>query len=374
MDYDFRKMFFEKQVPYEVLNDTISKEIPKISKTNNINILLDMDSIFNTIWKPYTIGFFEDGLKHTESYTLSLAILNLIGHYRNYFAKSFRKYTTFYLYRSTSKSQYHLKVDKNYKKTFYAHRYDEDAYHEVRDYVDENYKIVEKVVGMLPNIFYLDIDHMDDTVFPYKFLTSYGKLNGGDATIIMSNRHTAFINQHLLTNCYVMSLRSLKTKLSSNVDNIRLMMTNSSPTSMPKFLKDNKLPFLIDYIIPVLSLSGYSNFDIKNIEGKKITKVLKAVKKAIDDGDLPEYREPINKTMKKMGVAGIFNVSEVGLVMKNIRLLTVNKIANLYSNEFMERIYDQIDYTKDLDTLNYINSKYYQNYLRIDFLYEGEKK
>jgi len=94
------KIFNSKKVPYKVLIPLIKPYISRfnIKPMSNVNIFIDVFNVMKQIYNPQTIESF-NSLKNSERRLVASHLINMVSHYRHFFASRYQMYTTFYFYR-----------------------------------------------------------------------------------------------------------------------------------------------------------------------------------------------------------------------------------------------------------------------------------
>ena len=187
------KILITKLVSYKLLEEIFVPYMNK--KSNDINIFVDLHSLYNNLYNPSIYGLFED-LRENKQFHLTIYLLKLVAHYRYYFWNREQKFTNFFFYYASEKSSYHLELEPNWKKDWYERRFGgkevekrkkEDK---IRDYIAklfmDNFVKFKTISNYLPYTNVIDTKDIDSIVVPliiikglfkFKVLRIYSFLN-----------------------------------------------------------------------------------------------------------------------------------------------------------------------------------------------------
>jgi len=360
-----KKLYLARQTRYDTLLDISNKYINNIIG-DEINILIDMNSVFNTIWQPSIVTKFEDddSPDNVDPYGLSLAILNFIAHYRNFFWTRYRKHTNIYLYDNMVPDKWIMDMyGDDFKKNFYIHRIGGDGVVILaQNYYKKNISIVRDIITHVPSAYYVNMNGIDELLFPYMFMRDINQSE--TPTIIISNRQLTLINRYYFKNISVLSCKKEKSILAHDYKTTTMMMLNK-----------NKVPnkMAIEYIelyIPfIYGLAGYESFNIKNKVGMRESKAIKMIANAIDKEILPEYKTSISEVAKTLYTNKIVTLDDLKLLYNNLNILLYN---NLYFKRFsiqkIKSFKDKLIDISDDQILIDANYRYYNSLLKVDQL------
>lgn len=339
-------------------------------KGNTINFCIDMDSAFNVLFSEHIVGFFDYGLPDDEKYSLVTAIINFVGHYRNFIWTRYNKYTNFYLYYISSPSSLHVNILKTYKEGIYGRRFFDIALTEQREYYYNNLKILNELAKVLPHVAVLDAGDVDDTLLPYFIIKS--KKFDDCMNIIVSNRITAVNNLSYFKNTYVLSARGKNSLISKDLDSVKKLMYSGSWKSMPATISKKEYEWVENYITPLLAIIGYDRFGIPNVGKLRLASALKKIDKAIMQNKLVDSKMPLNIMMKQIGEAGVFTVDDTSTLITNMKLLMYDTIYEKFPRVIINKIMDGVSNLQDRTTVDRINHDYLGGDLKMGMLYAGE--
>ena len=146
----FMVIFNEAKPKYEKLDELFEPYILDIRFSNQVNIIVDLKEIAKKFLRPDVIASNPRSALIEE---ISSDMINVISHYRNYFYKK-GKYTTFYFLYSFEKCEELKKKNPNYKETYYEKYFDNE---EAKvSLIKNSIKVVEKVISVVPNAFFIE--------------------------------------------------------------------------------------------------------------------------------------------------------------------------------------------------------------------------
>jgi len=278
------KILITKLVSYKLLEEIFVPYMNK--KSNDINIFVDLHSLYNNLYNPSIYGLFED-LRENKQFHLTIYLLKLVAHYRYYFWNREQKFTNFFFYYASEKSSYHLELEPNWKKDWYERRFGgkevekrkkEDK---IRDYIAklfmDNFVKFKTISNYLPYTNVIDTKDIDSIVVPLiiiKGLELEKKTN-----IIMTNDQTQSVLVSQFPKTYLFQNRSANTAIIDK-DNL-IFPYYKNITKIPKiFFEEEELNTLIfEKFIRIWNLiSTNTSYDIKPIKEMNIRKFLSMLK------------------------------------------------------------------------------------------------
>lgn len=281
---------------------------------NDIDIFhIDLNTILETLFKIKNI--FDDGSSYL--FTIASSIINLVAHFRSYFAKK-QNNTTIYLYYS------HGKVDNK----------------NLSDNIDDTLSLLSVIVKYIPKVYLID-DKKTDIKLCMNYLIKEDKINyiftKNKIFFQFVNIKNTFILRPARDDSYIINSKNLYNKLANND---------------VKYTVSSKL------LTAILSFTGVNQY--KGVKGMGIKKVLKMFQKSIDKNIIVNdyylnisdllYDLSCNKEICKI-VKDIFEKIDVNL----LNVITRN---NPYEIEIQNSLVDKFS-KKDLQELN---TKYFTGF------------
>ena len=158
------KILNGKKLNYESLNKLMKPYIKKknIQKMTNINIFIDFNNIVKQLYNPDILNYLNT-LKNEDRFIISSGILNLISHYRHYFASRFCCYTTFYFMYNSKPDKNLIKINPDYKKEFYEKRLnmENQSFGVLNTTIKENIKIIKTFIKYIPHSYFIDSNNIE---------------------------------------------------------------------------------------------------------------------------------------------------------------------------------------------------------------------
>jgi hypothetical protein len=301
------KILITKLVSYKLLEEIFVPYMNK--KSNDINIFVDLHSLYNNLYNPSIYGLFED-LRENKQFHLTIYLLKLVAHYRYYFWNREQKFTNFFFYYASEKSSYHLELEPNWKKDWYERRFGgkevekrkkEDK---IRDYIAklfmDNFVKFKTISNYLPYTNVIDTKDIDSIVVPLiiiKGLELEKKTN-----IIMTNDQTQSVLVSQFPKTYLFQNRSANTAIIDK-DNL-IFPYYKNITKIPKvFFEEEELNTLIfEKFIRIWNLiSTNTSYDIKPIKEMNIRKFLSMLKTNIKKDHLSlDSKVPPSEVLNKL--------------------------------------------------------------------------
>ena len=325
----FEKILMSKMTKYNIL-DAI---IPDFEDKNIVNILLDLNSIINTVYNPQSIDETTALVsKRISSTMLASYILNMVAHYKNYFITKKNKAVQVFVYYS---------FNDMYKDTFkvqHNEKYSSETFRVLNNYIKAELKIVEDVLMFVPFCYIVNTNNHSTDLVP--MLVELDN-RGTEQTVIFGNNKLSAINMSFSDNVSLVDVKGIDSKY---YDKSNIHEFLGYKVDDPEFFANN--------LHIVYSLLGYSKYNIN--KAKKITanKILSL------KSDISAFNSLIEENSE------VFNTNMAFLNFKN-------RVVNMDSLEK-----DAIFYSKLIDPLNIvkkveINTEYFSKYpVNIDFLFK----
>jgi hypothetical protein len=347
----------ETKIKYEHLDSLLESKLIDIRFGNDVNVIIDLKEVFRKFFRP---AILPEGSKTREAIEeISSDVINIIGHYRNYFYKK-GKYSTFYFLYSRSECEIMKAKYSDYKKDYYSKYFKGNDSGEVEKVaiIKKVIEVLEKIINHVPNSSFIDTSMFDEYTVA-KFLIQQTKPN--EINLLLSNDE--MMAQLINKNTFMLNMKGIATKMmdASNAVGI-LSETNSA-------ISTNLLPLL-------LSISGAERYNLDNVERVGLKKGVAVIEKLLASGklidteyvDFPIRVEALNEKdrVEKM----VKDNHEK--IKKNYDLISNSDV--LYSNSTEMTIL----FNKPLAvyTWNYfleMNSKVFINYpLNLEMLLKGE--
>ena len=345
---------YETIPSYEVLDHILSDYNMNIEYSMNVNIIIDYKQFIRKIFREP--NNFED--ENLDSNLLveeiSSALLNIIGHYRNYFYKQ-GKYTTFYILYSRNKCKDFKKINENYKKEFYE-KYIFGNKHR-NTFANKVTNIVEIISKYIPHCIFADTTDYDEASYINAIINASNK---NEYNILLSDDICLY--SLLNKNTVALNLKGSNTELVTE-DNVCKIA-----------FKDKTLKFSKNMIPVILSLSGYEKYSLNGLKNVKYKKACKIVNQLLYDSYIQDV-EYLDFPIKINHIEDFLN-SEAHFeeIKNNFYLITsYNKKSTFESSAIGVKLFD-IPKIISISEMNKINNRYFSTFsLNLDMMWKGEK-
>lgn len=348
---NIEKILHSKKLNYQDLTEITNLYFDK--KEETINIYIDLFDILKPMYSPLLQDEFRT-LRSESQMNIIAETINIVGHYRHFFATRFNKYTTIVFYYSSKIDNYYTTIEPDYKKSFYNKRLlnRNPEFYILNKTLNECISVIKEYLNYIPHAYLIDTGSMDPRLFPNlmknKDLFNNGLINADDKTIIMSNNHLALMD---IDDNTLVFKNDHKNKYYINNLNIYNELGLENNIGLPS-----------SYIKLLFTLSGYKDFDIKNV---KLMKEKKAFKYLCN-----KYKEKgifdINDIYED------FSIEDQKIIKNNYLLINNNSYPfNDYKKTFIkEQFIDIIDFnTLKQDTFDYFGGN---SIILLDYLFDGE--
>lgn len=357
------KIFNSKKVPYSQLLTILKPYISvyNFQEYSNVNIFIDVFNIMKQIYNPQTIESI-NSLKNSERRIIASHLINMISHYRHFFASRLQMYTTFYFFYSTREATKLKNINSNYRSTFYDKRLNTDnpVFGILNEIVKENFKLAKTFIEYVPHAYFIDSKDLEPNAIPYNIIS---RKNNSELSIIISN-DSIFYQDLLDDNTIQLELRSDKTRIvtSENMFEILLEKTKKDISSYS---------LLPDCITILQALSSFKDYDIKGVKNMGYARAFDFVQKALDNNLISniEYSSP--DTLAN-SLSSLLN-DEEKLILKNNMSLINHNYLNICNN-YTDVINCQLTERKDAEGVKKVNNTYFEKFpILLDFCFEGEE-
>lgn len=359
------KIFNSKKVPYKVLTPLIKPYISKfnIKPMSNVNIFIDVFNVMKQIYNPQTIESF-NSLKNSERRLIASHLINMVSHYRHFFASRYQMYTTFYFFSSFQECTTLQKYNEDYKKTFYEKRIDLEnpIFGIINNIVKENLKLTKSFLEYVPHAYYIDGYELEPNVIPFNIIT---RNNNDEMNIIISNDEI-FYQDLIINDCTLqLELRGDKTRFVTS--------ENLYETLLEKTKKDpSQLTILPEMITLIQGLSSFKDYDIKGVKNMGNARAINFVQNALNKNVISniEYTDP--DVLKSLMIKDLLNGEEYQLLCLNMNQVNHRLINS--KNNYDIIIDSQLTDRVDPDGVKKVNNKYFERCpILIDYCFEGEE-
>ena len=264
----------EAKPKYDKLNELLEPYLLDIRFSNQVNIVIDLKEVLKKFFRP---DISIENSQKTLIEEISSDILNIVGHYRNYFYKN-GKYTTFYFVYSFDKCDIMISENAEYKKEYYEKYLNNENQQAV--IAKKAAQVIERVCRNLPNVEFIESSKYDEFLVT-KYLVSVFKQN--ELSIILTNDmifHQLVYNQNVI----ILNLKGIKTEL-INFKNVLNILS-----------KKDDIQFSANLYPLVLSIAGVKKYSITSVPGCAINKAITIINRLVLNDkiiDAPSVEVPI---------------------------------------------------------------------------------
>lgn len=362
-------MLHSKKLNYNRLNEIIPKYIPqRTNEYDTVNVIVDLYDVVKQLYKPQLLEQINH-MKAIDRYQITSEIINIVGHYRHYFASRIWKYTNIYFIYSDQPSAYHQRIYPDYRKDFYNKRLNtmDTTFGVLTKIIKENFKLIQNFMEYIPHCYFINSGTVEYNIVPYLMITE-DIIDTSIPTLLVSNEEIFF--QDFAHNDKLMQLlvKGEKSKMVTK-ENMWEVLTSS--------LKNKPEIHLLPELYPVLlACTGYSSYGVEKVNKMGIARGIPFITKNlldtgyinnIDYSSIEVFEKSINES----------NIKEEykELIIRNFKLLSHSALGGVaYSARDVENIKRQTMIDRiDPKSVMYINEKYFEKFpLIIDFIFEGE--
>lgn len=250
----------ESKIKYEKLDQLLEAQLTDIRFSQQTNIIVDLKEIIKKFFRPDVLFNINKRMAKEE---ISSDIINIVGHYRNYFFKK-GKYTSFYFLYSYDECEKMKNMNPEYKKSYYEKYFTSEENKEKSELIKSCMTVVEKIISILPNCMFINTSEHDELCYARYITTEITKSN--ELNIILSNDPMFY--QLLNKNTFLLNLKGINSKLLTSDDCV------SELSGRETELTAGSIPLLI-------ALSGNKKYSISGLQGfgmKKSVDIIELLK------------------------------------------------------------------------------------------------
>ncbi|WPH64277.1 hypothetical protein [Staphylococcus phage vB_StaM_PB50] len=340
------------------------------TNNNNVTIYIDINNVIKQLYSPQVSENFTH-LKTKNRLNLVVELVNIIGHYRHFFASRLNMHSRFFLFYSDKESIYHTSVDPDYKKEYYKKMNEDNiTYRDINKTISITLELVKTIVKYIPNAYYIDTYKIEPTILPYYIMEKTTIDNENDYSLIVSNdkiyRQLLDYKDRLL----LLELRgSEKSKVISK-ENIKGEIFSSSTK------KDiNDFMNIDSGIIDIFNLfSDHKDQEYKSISGYGPVTTIKLLDKMIEDTKLSPLKEYNNETLLRETFKDYLKEEKLEELIKRFKLFDQKHIVDEIDGSKIQNILSSqiIDFNDPLEIKRLNDELFINSFINIDYLFEGE--
>lgn len=359
-----------KKLNYDRLSGIVPSLIPRTGTDyDTVNIIIDVYDVVKKLYSPSVLEELSGTNKAKDMRMITSEIVNMVGHYRHYFASRLYKYTTFYFIYSDKRSKYHLDSYPEYKKDFYNKRLSNKVVEckKMNSLLLKNIEMIRLIVNRIPNCSFINSKEIEYSLIPY-ILYKEEILYDGNPTIIISNDNIFF--QDLLLDDNIMILltagkNSRIVTIDTVYDELILNLKN-----VPDF------DFSQNLITVLMAMSGHKNYNIPGVNRMSYGRSIKLLNKMIKDGEIKDMEYTSFSMFQKVVDKSSMKDEMKKDLMRNFKLISHSAQEDIvYTKTDVRSISNQCDiYTpstaKEIKLMN--QRFFHDNPINFEFCFEGE--
>lgn len=365
MTESFEKILNLKKVRYEILDGLFRRYKSVLVPESTVNIFIDIPSTVKQLYNPDIIKGLSGNISKRDKYVISSVLLNMIGHYRNYFATRHQCYTNIvFMYNSKIDSHIKDKLDPDYRKTYYDKRFllENPVFSDLNILLKDNYQMMKTIIDFIPHCWFADSLYRDyRSIFP--FMTNLEEFKDNINIIITSDK-LMYQNGILGETLILEPKGDVSTLINPNYIIKSLFGKVKTLEKHPEYLTLSP-----ENIILLESLINHKDLDTNGIRNFSYLKALEFLyKNDIDINNVTISTEYIKELFKDK-----LEPDEIDVVVKNFKIYNNCYLAKLYEKDLtlMYKTWNKfiVDY-KELRKTNEV--LYAKHPLNLDFYFKGE--
>lgn len=340
------------------------------TNNDNVTVYIDINSVIKQLYSPQIAENFTH-IKTKDRLNLVVELVNIIGHYRHFFASRLSMHSRFFLFYSDKESIYHTNIDENYKKEYYK-KMDKDniTYRDTNKTIKSTLELVKTIVKYIPNAYFIDTYKIEPTILPYYIINKTNIDNDNDYSLIVSNDK---IYRQLLKYKDRMLLLELRGSEKSKViskENVKdELFSSGTKKDINEFVN-------IDYnILDIYNLfTDHKDQEYKSIPGYGPVSTVKLLDKMISDIELSPLKDYTNESSLRKLFSGKLKDDKMEELIKRFKLFNHSHIVDeIDGSKIQNIISSQIIDFNDPNEIKTLNEEVFERtYINIDYLFEGE--
>lgn len=348
----------ESKVKYDRLNELLSDQLMDLRFAEQVNIIVDLKEVVKKFFRPDMFPADKRPIYIVEE--IASDIINIVGHYRNYFYKK-NKYTTFYFLYSYGKCQEMISEFPEYKAEYYRKYFDDPDNQDKTTIISNAIHVVESVLTTIPHCVFVDTTSHDELVYA-KALTHLIPKN--QLTILLSNDDIMY--QLLSKNVFLINLKGIKSDLVTMDNAVQILTKKKEPTFSSKLI-----PLLI-------AISGNKKYSFKGLTHVALIKGTKIIENLLERGivmDVDSIALPLEFTKLDPKAEKIDSLifGNKDQILKAYHL--VRNDDNYFSNKMNieKEISNKMSYCRTYNYFLDLNAKVFTTFpLQLAMLLQGE--
>lgn len=365
MTEKIEKILNLKKIRYDKMDELFKKYRSVLVEGSTINIFIDLPSTVKQLYNPENIKGLSGIIKKKDKYIISSILLNMIGHYRHYFATRHSCYTNIiFMYNSKIDSYIKDKINPDYRKTYYDKRFllNNPVFSDLNLLLKDNYKIMKTIIEYIPHCYFLDSTCRDyRSIFPY-IIDQYEFQD--NLNIILSTDNLMYQNTLLGETIILEPKGENSSIITSNYIIKKVAGKSKTIEKNPDYLTINP-----ENILLIESMINHKDLDTTGIRNFSYLKSIEFLNK----NDIDINSLIINLSSIDDYLGDILNQEEIDKIKNNFMIYNNFYLSKLYENHLSLMYSTSNKYIRDFDGLRRTNEDLYKNHpLTLDFFFNGE--
>jgi len=323
---------------YSILDEVLS-----FSNYQNLNIYIDLKNVFQALYLEHAVVNLVENTKKSKIVDTSMfvSLLSFLAFHKIYSIKR-NININFFVFFESGQSQYHLNIDKEYKRTRKIdslYGLDEESKDLFFFIMNRNYSLMDSAFNKMPSVKIIRLFNLEADFIPY-YLIRNKLVDTSSETVhvIYSNDHDLF--QCVGENSFVFS-RVVKSK--------KLIRKGEV---MKNFLKvDSGIPDIyLPFAMSIIGDAGDNVGGVKGIGSKRfaenfedlvrIAGSLKTIYENVENSKLVFDTKSVKKPNKYMSVI-LREEEDNGLISRNLKLVSFELISRALDNPTSTEMFDR---------------------------------
>ena len=354
---------------YSILDEVLS-----FSNYKNLNIYIDLKNVFQALYLEYAVVNLVENTKKSKIVDTSMfvSLLSFLAFHKIYSIKRDIN-INFFVFFESGQSQYHLNIDKEYKRTrkidslFGLDEESKDLFFFI---MNRNYSLMDSAFNKMPSVKIIRLFNLEADFIPYYLIRNRLVDTSPDTVhVIYSNDHDLY--QCVGENSFVFSkvVRSKKLVRKGEV--------------MKNFLKfDSEIPdAYLPFAMSIIGDAGDNVGGVKGIGSKRfaenfkdlvrITGSLKAIYENVENSKLVFSTKSVKKPNKYMNVI-LQEEEDNRLISRNLKLVSFELISRALDNPTSTEMFDRkLQLYKKIVNKNVLSFKVMKSVLEKSGVYIG---
>ena len=362
-----QKILNSKKIRYEVLDDFFKLRLAR-QQGKTVNIFVDHQSVIKQLYTPELLPLF-NSINARDRIVIASELVNIIGHYRHYFASRLKMYTNVYYIYSFDEATYQKSIYPDYKSDYYFKRLAKPGstiiYGSAYRILRSNLNIAQSVSNYIPHAYFIDSKDIEPALIPNYIINNLASDN--DFNLILTNDESYFQDLNL-NNTMIMEMRgSEKSELIDILNVVDVSLRSTKKTSADFPLVDHTLMETVGsminnktYSMPAIGRRGYSSS-------------YSLMQKLLDKGQIEAFKLPDPEYSKELAPLFFKKPEQVEEYKRNIDVMS-HKLGVEHNAHLIKPLVESqlIDFYNPQELRKASDGAFNKFPILFDYAYEGE--